>query len=85
MSLSNGELKMSRQFLKHFLNSHGHESLFGMWKMYHRFLQATDTVYTAEGRRLMQEMEVPEYLHHVEKRLQEESDRVLHYLDAGTK
>ena len=33
----------------------------------------------------MQEMEVPEYLTHVEKRLQEENDRVLHYLDSGTK
>ncbi|CAL8119031.1 unnamed protein product [Orchesella dallaii] len=51
----------------------------------HRFLQATDALYTAEGRRLMQELDVPEYLAHVDKRLQEENERVLHYLDGGTR
>lgn len=50
-----------------------------------RFLQATDALYTAEGRRLMQELDVPEYLAHVDKRLQEENERVLHYLDGGTR
>jgi len=50
-----------------------------------RFLQATDGLYTAEGRRLMQELDVPEYLAHVDKRLQEENERVLHYLDGGTR
>jgi len=33
----------------------------------------------------MQELEVPEYLAHVERRLSEEGERVLHYLDAGTR
>lgn len=33
----------------------------------------------------MQELDVPEYLAHVDKRLQEENDRVLHYLDGGTR
>jgi len=33
----------------------------------------------------MQEMEVPEYLAHVDKRLAEENERVLHYLDPGTR
>jgi cullin-4 len=33
----------------------------------------------------MQELEVPEYLAHVDKRLQEENERVLHYLDVGTR
>jgi cullin-4 len=53
--------------------------------MFNRFLQATDALYTTEGRRLMQELEVPEYLAHVEKRLLEENERVLHYLDSGTR
>ena len=53
--------------------------------MKYRFLQATDALYTTEGRRLMQELEVPESLLHVEKRLQEENERVLHYLDSGTR
>ncbi|MEE6470618.1 hypothetical protein FKM82_009015 [Ascaphus truei] len=32
----------------------------------------------------MQEREIPEYLHHVNRRLEEEVDRVLTYLDHGT-
>lgn len=50
-----------------------------------KFLQATERLYAAEGQRLMQELEVPEYLAHVDKRLQEENERVLHYLDSSTK
>lgn len=33
----------------------------------------------------MQEREVPEYLVHVDKRLHEENERLLHYLDHSTK
>lgn len=33
----------------------------------------------------MQELEVPEYLAHVDKRISEENERVLHYLDVGTR
>uniref|UniRef100_A0A8C5U858 Cullin-4 n=1 Tax=Malurus cyaneus samueli TaxID=2593467 RepID=A0A8C5U858_9PASS len=33
----------------------------------HRFLEETNRLYAAEGQRLMQEREVPEYLHHVNK------------------
>lgn len=33
----------------------------------------------------MQELEVPEYLTHVDKRINEENERVLHYLDTGTR
>lgn len=50
-----------------------------------RFLLATERLYAAEGQRLVQEMEVSEYLVHVDKRLAEEHERVLHYLDMGTK
>ncbi|XP_059506456.1 cullin-4A-like isoform X2 [Stegostoma tigrinum] len=49
-----------------------------------RFLEETNCLYAAEGQRLMQESEVPEYLHHVNKRLEEETDRVITYLDQST-
>ncbi|XP_051869270.1 cullin-4A-like isoform X1 [Pristis pectinata] len=49
-----------------------------------RFLEETNCLYAAEGQRLMQEREVPEYLHHVNKRLEEETDRVITYLDQST-
>ncbi|XP_058845354.1 cullin-4B [Acipenser ruthenus] len=49
-----------------------------------RFLEETNRLYAAEGQRLMQEHEVPDYLHHVSKRLEEEADRVITYLDQST-
>ncbi|XP_063315755.1 cullin-4A [Pelobates fuscus] len=49
-----------------------------------RFLEETNCLYAAEGQRLMQEREIPEYLHHVNRRLEEEVDRVITYLDHGT-
>ncbi|XP_026758850.2 cullin-4A [Galleria mellonella] len=50
-----------------------------------KFLQATERLYAAEGQRLMRELAVPQYLAHVEKRLREENERLLHYLDPSTK
>lgn len=50
-----------------------------------KFLLATKQLYQAEGQRIMQEMEVPQYLQHVDKRLAEENERLLHYLDPSTK
>nr|CAG4649961.1 EOG090X01NX [Sida crystallina] len=50
-----------------------------------KFLASTERVYSAEGQRLMQEREVPEYVIHVDKRLHEENERLLHYLDHSTK
>uniref|UniRef100_A0A5F4W121 Cullin-4A n=1 Tax=Callithrix jacchus TaxID=9483 RepID=A0A5F4W121_CALJA len=49
-----------------------------------KFLEETNCLYAAEGQRLMQEREVPEYLNHVSKRLEEEGDRVITFLDHGT-
>uniref|UniRef100_A0A667YUH6 Cullin 4A n=1 Tax=Myripristis murdjan TaxID=586833 RepID=A0A667YUH6_9TELE len=49
-----------------------------------RFLVETNRLYAAEGQRLMQERDVPEYLHHVAHRLEEENDRVMSYLDQST-
>ncbi|XP_050669616.1 cullin-4A isoform X1 [Leptidea sinapis] len=51
----------------------------------HKFLQATERLYAAEGQRLMRELPVPEYLAQVEKRVREENERLLHYLDPCTK
>ncbi|CAK1602414.1 unnamed protein product [Parnassius mnemosyne] len=51
----------------------------------HKFLQATERLYAAEGQRLMRELSVAQYLAHVEKRLREENERLLHYLDPSTK
>lgn len=50
-----------------------------------KFLLATKQLYQAEGQKKMQELEVPEYLQHVDKRLAEENERLLHYLDPLTK
>ncbi|XP_041495921.1 cullin-4B isoform X2 [Microtus oregoni] len=49
-----------------------------------RFLEETNRLYAAEGQKLMQEREVPEYLHHINKRLEEEADRLITYLDQTT-
>lgn len=50
-----------------------------------KFMLATKQLYQSEGQRKMQELEVPDYLLHVEKRLSEEVERLLHYLDPVTK
>ncbi|XP_061526176.1 cullin-4A isoform X2 [Phycodurus eques] len=48
------------------------------------FLFETNRLYSAEGQRLMQDRDVPEYLHHVARRLEEENDRIVSYLDQST-
>ena len=50
-----------------------------------KFLQATEKLYAAEGQRLINERDVPEYLNHVEKRIKEENERLVHYLDSSSK
>ena len=49
------------------------------------FLQATDRLYAAEGQRLLHERDVPQYLAHVDRRLQEEHERLVYYLDPSTR
>lgn len=46
---------------------------------------ATERLYASEGQQLMQDLDVPEYMVHVNKRLNEENERLLHYLDPCTK
>eukprot|EP00794_Sanderia_malayensis_P011107 gene11107-12276_t len=50
-----------------------------------KFLLATENLYAAEGQKFMQDNDVPEYLVRVDRRLKEESDRLLHYLDSSTR
>ncbi|KAL3989495.1 Cullin-4A domain protein [Acanthocheilonema viteae] len=50
-----------------------------------KFLETTCTLYEAEGRHLSQNLEVPIYLRHVKKRLEEETNRVDYYLDFITR
>lgn len=49
------------------------------------FLEATQAFYAKESEHYLAESEVAEYLRHVEQRLVDESDRVLHYLEPATK
>ncbi|EEB20367.1 Cullin-4A, putative [Pediculus humanus corporis] len=50
-----------------------------------KFLIATERLYSAEGQKLINEQEVSVYLGHVDKRLFEENERLLYYLDSSTK
>jgi len=50
-----------------------------------KFLLATEKLYSAEGQRLIQDLPVPGYLAHTEKRMKEEQERLLHYLDSSSK
>ena len=49
------------------------------------FLQMSETFYLSEGTQLMEQMRIPEYLAHINKRLTEELERVVHYLDTSTR
>ncbi|KJE89856.1 Cullin 4 [Capsaspora owczarzaki ATCC 30864] len=49
------------------------------------FLRATHELYAREGAALITTMPVPDYLAHVEARLQAESERIVHYLDIHTR
>ena len=58
--------------------------------MYHdafepKFLIQTDILYASEGQQFMIEVDVPNYLMRVVKRLKEETERLLHYLEPGTR
>jgi len=50
-----------------------------------KFLAATEKLYAAEGQKLINDLPVPGYLAHAEKRLREENERLLHYLDQSSK
>lgn len=50
-----------------------------------QFLENTQKYYEQEGSSIVKERETADYLRHVELRLNEENERVLHYLDASTR
>jgi len=50
-----------------------------------KFLVATEELYSLEGGSLVQELSVPQYLRHAERRLSEEQERLVHYLDSSSK
>lgn len=51
------------------------------------FLRETETVYRSEALRMLRDPEftLPDYLAHVDRRLSQESDRLLHYLNKSTR
>lgn len=49
------------------------------------FIKASEKLYSIEGESLLQTLDIPEYLRHVEKRFIEENNRLLHYLHVSTK
>lgn len=50
-----------------------------------KFLLASEQYYTQEGVNVLESANVPQFLVHVERRLQEENERVVHYLDVSTR
>ncbi|XP_050500268.1 cullin-4B-like [Diabrotica virgifera virgifera] len=49
-----------------------------------KFLQSTEHFYAAEGQKLIQDLEVSNYLTYVDKRIKEEKERVINYLNSST-
>ncbi|KAK3145863.1 hypothetical protein QOZ80_3BG0258480 [Eleusine coracana subsp. coracana] len=49
------------------------------------FLECTSEFYATEGVKYMQQSDIPDYLKHVESRLQEEHERCILYLEANTR
>jgi hypothetical protein len=45
----------------------------------------THDFYRMEADACMQSLDVPAYLAHVQRRLDEENERIIHYLDAATR
>jgi cullin-4 len=49
------------------------------------FIKASEKLYQLEGTSLLENLDMPEYLRHVEKRFNEENNRLLHYLHISSK
>ncbi|KQK12851.1 cullin-4 [Brachypodium distachyon] len=49
------------------------------------FLECTSQFYATEGVKYLQQSDIPDYLKHVESRLQEEHERCIMYLEANTR
>lgn len=60
------------------------------FKLYHdifeeKFIRASERLYATEGLHLINKLEVHNYLHHIQKRFNEEHNRYIIYLDESTK
>lgn len=79
----NGD-NVNRLLLSHLLRMH---TALGIYESNFQgpFLESTSEYYAAEGARLMQELDVADYLQHSERRLTEEFQRTQQYLDPGTR
>ncbi|GBL82607.1 Cullin-4A [Araneus ventricosus] len=49
-----------------------------------KFFEITDNLYKVESQLLVDDLEISDYLKHINKRIGEEKDRLLHYLDCST-
>eukprot|EP01121_Diplochlamys_sp_Union-15-3_P008989 TRINITY_DN2420_c0_g1_i1.p1 TRINITY_DN2420_c0_g1~~TRINITY_DN2420_c0_g1_i1.p1 ORF type:complete len:501 (+),score=81.63 TRINITY_DN2420_c0_g1_i1:218-1504(+) len=72
---------VDRSLLKNLLR------MFGSLGMYtevfeKKFLEATETFYSQESVEKIRDSKLPEFLLYIEKRIEQENDRVLHYLDS---
>lgn len=79
----NGD-RIDRSLLKSLLR------MFCDLQLYHdnfepQFFERTEKLYHLEGNCLVRELSISQYLHHTKKRLNDEEDRILHYLDYSTK
>ena len=75
---------VKRQLLRNLLRMLWHLQLYSS-PFEAAFLEASRSFYLEEGRAKIGELDVPTYLLHVERRLQEENERVGHYLDMQTR
>jgi len=74
---------VNRALLRNLLRMHTSLQIYPQFEG--AFLEATETFYHEEGNAMMNQLDVPSYLLYVERRLEEEGERVGHYLDPQTR
>eukprot|EP00270_Netrium_digitus_P009725 TRINITY_DN2975_c0_g1_i1.p1 TRINITY_DN2975_c0_g1~~TRINITY_DN2975_c0_g1_i1.p1 ORF type:complete len:809 (+),score=234.88 TRINITY_DN2975_c0_g1_i1:93-2429(+) len=79
----NGEA-VNRGLLKHLLRMFSSLGIY-IDSFERPFLQETSDFYASEGLRFLNITDIPDYLKHVETRLQEENERCIQYLDKSTR
>lgn len=79
----NGEMvdkKLLRSMLRMISDFKMYEDIFE-----EKFIRASESIYATESLQLINKLEVSKYLHHIQKRLNEEYNRSLLYLEKSTK
>jgi cullin 4 len=56
-----------------------------MFDIWQAVVSETHDFYRVEADSCMRSMDVPAYLAHVQRRLDEENERIIHYLDSSTR